>query len=112
MMIFSKKLKEIRKKQGFSQDQLANAIGVHKSHVSRYERGLALPSIEVAQKIAETLDVSIDQLIFEGSEIGKDRELSKLFEKVSLLDEQQKAVVKELLSAFIFKTEVQGKLAS
>jgi transcriptional regulator with XRE-family HTH domain len=111
MIIFSKKLKELRKNKGLSQDDLAIAIGVHKSHVSRYERGLALPSIEVADKIATTLQVGIEELISDNAPVSSDRELSSLFEKVASLDEQKKSIVKELLSAFIFKTEVQGKLA-
>lgn len=112
MSIFDKKLKELRKRKNISQDELADLIGVHKSHVSRYERGLAMPSIEVAQKIAEVLEVSIDDLVTDGISIGgKDRELAKLFEKVAILDEQKKMVVKELISAFIFKTEIQSKLA-
>lgn len=110
MIIFSKKLKELRKNRGLSQDDLAIAIGVHKSHVSRYERGLALPSIEVADKIATTLKVGIEELISDNSPVSSDRELSSLFEKVATFDEQKKSIVKELLSAFIFKTEVQGKL--
>jgi transcriptional regulator with XRE-family HTH domain len=111
MSIFSTKLKQLRKAKGFSQDELAEAIGVHKSHVSRYERGLAVPSIEVAKKIADTLNVALDHLVFEHSQINNDRELNKLFEQVSKLDEDKKSIVKELLSAFIFKVEVQGKLA-
>ena len=111
MPIFDKKLKELRKRKGISQDELADLIGVHKSHVSRYERGLASPSIEVAQKIAAVLDVSIDELVSDEITVSsKDKELAKLFEKIATFDEQKKLIVKELLSAFVFKTEIQGKL--
>ena len=34
----------------------------HHSNVGKYERGEAVPSIEVVQKIANALEVSIDQL--------------------------------------------------
>jgi len=112
MPIFDKKLKELRKQKGISQDELADLVGVHKSHVSRYERGLALPSIEVAQKIANILEVSIDELVSGDAGVStKDKELAKLFEKIATFDEQKKLIVKELLSAFIFKTEIQSKLA-
>ena len=37
---------------------LADIIGVHYTHVSRYERNLAAPSIDIVKKICEALDVS------------------------------------------------------
>ena len=81
-----------------------------------YERGLSTPSIEVVQKIAEVLEVSIDELVFGDKDQKieqsiKDRELITLFKKVELLSDKQKDTVKELLNAFIFQKDLQQKLA-
>jgi len=112
---FADNLKKARAGKNVSQDELAKKIGVHATHVSRYERGLSAPSIDVVQKIAETLEVSIDELVF-GSEALQveskinDRELISLFSKVQILNEKQKETVKDLISAFILKADLQQKL--
>ena len=46
-----------------SQEELAKKIGIHANVVGRYERDEAKPSIEIAQKIAEFLNVSLDYLV-------------------------------------------------
>ncbi len=56
-------LKRLRKKQGWSQTQLAKQIGSHLSHVNRIETGKYNPSLEVVQKLPSVFDVSIDYLI-------------------------------------------------
>jgi transcriptional regulator with XRE-family HTH domain len=110
MLEFSKKLKEFRKAKGLSQDELASIVGVHKSHMSRYERGLAVPSLEVAQKLANALSVSLNEMIAQNYDFEKDRELSQLFEQTTQLEDFDKKVVKALLSAFLLKKEIQSKL--
>jgi transcriptional regulator with XRE-family HTH domain len=46
-------------------DQLADAAGLTKSYVSKVERGLSVPSISTALKIAGTFDLSVGQLLGE-----------------------------------------------
>ena len=52
----------IRKKQGISQTQFANAIGVETSTISRIETGKSDPSAVTLFTIAEHLQVSVDDL--------------------------------------------------
>ena len=61
-MTFGKKISEVRKQKKMSQDKLAKAIGTLAVTVGRYERDEAKPSIEVAAKIANALEVSLDYL--------------------------------------------------
>jgi len=115
-MGFAENLKKYRTIKGMSQDELAKRINSHAVQFSRYERGLSAPSIEVVQKIAEVLEVSIDELVFGDKDQKieqtiKDRELINLFQKVELLNDKQKETVKELLNAFIFQKDIQQKLA-
>lgn len=115
-MEFGANLKSFRSEKGISQEELAKSVGIHPNHLSRYERGQASPSIDVVQKIAVKLDVSLDQLVF-GNEnnlegVVSDRELISLFQKVQVLSDKQKETVKDFLSAFVFKTSVQKQLAS
>ena len=117
MSFFAKNLKKYRTEKGISQEELAKKVGVHTTHLSRYERGLSQPSIEVAQKLAEAFDISVDELIQGSADENirktiKDRELLNLFHKVQVLEEEKQKTVKDLISAFIFKEDVQRKLAS
>ena len=53
---------EARKNKGWTQTQLAKALGVNLKNVSRYELGQAKPSFEAAAALAKALGVSLDHL--------------------------------------------------
>lgn len=52
-------LRSIRLKRGYTQTQLADAIGVNQQIVSKYECGLCYPSIPVVAKICQFLGCSL-----------------------------------------------------
>ena len=62
-MSFGKRLNEIRKKKGFSQEELASLLGTKGPAIGRYERGVAKPTIEVASKLSKILGISLDYLV-------------------------------------------------
>ncbi len=116
MSDFAQNLKKYRLAKGLSQEELSRRATVHVVQFSRYERGHSVPSIEVVQKLAEALDVSIDTLVYgdQNDQIERstnDREMVLIFKKVALLEETQKATIKDFLQAFIFRQEIQEKLA-
>jgi transcriptional regulator with XRE-family HTH domain len=53
------RIKEMRKVCGFSQEQLAEKIGVEPRHMSRIEVGKNYPTIDRLEKIAEALNVPL-----------------------------------------------------
>ena len=57
------RVKEIRKKRHFTQEQFAEKIDVSPHYVYEIERGLKTMSIYTLANIASALDVSIDYLI-------------------------------------------------
>jgi len=95
---------------------MAKKTKVHANHLSRYERGLSAPSIEVVEKMAKLLDVSIDELVF-GSVSERmeknisDRELLSMFQKIQSLGQQQQDTVKDFISAYLLKADLQKNLA-
>jgi transcriptional regulator with XRE-family HTH domain len=115
-MEFKERLKQLRTKKGISQNQLARDIGVHVTNISRYERGENRPTSDVLSKLANALDVTTDYLM-DGSTDDKaqstisDKELLSQFQRVEKLPSEKKAVVKELIDAFLLKTDLQQKLA-
>lgn len=54
---------ELRKEQGFTQEQLGEKIGVTNKTVSRWETGTYLPSVDVLLFMSEMFDVSINELL-------------------------------------------------
>jgi ribosome-binding protein aMBF1 (putative translation factor) len=61
----SKIIADLRNAKGWSQADLANETGISQGMVGKYERGDAILSIEVAKRITDALEVSLDFLIGE-----------------------------------------------
>ena len=53
--MFNMKVKRVIK--GLTQEQLAEKVGISRSHVTRIERGEIRPSVPVAKKLGVVLDV-------------------------------------------------------
>ena len=62
-MSFAENLVELRKYHDFSQEELADMIGVSRQTLSKYETGESLPDIEKCKCFANVFGVTIDDLI-------------------------------------------------
>ena len=62
-MNFSEKLYSLRKKNGLSQEQLAEGLGVSRQAISKWESGHAVPETEKLLVISEYFEVSLDYLM-------------------------------------------------
>ncbi len=60
-------LKIARKNMKYTQEDLADKLGVAKNTISQWERGTREPSIDTLKKLSEILDASIDYLLDNGS---------------------------------------------
>ncbi len=117
MASFGDNLKRFRTEKNISQAELADLIGMHSTHISRYERDLTQPTLDVVRKIAESLKVSADQLIYGDTDQKaknkiNDQELLAMFTRVQSLRKDDIHCVKALLNAFILKTDLQQKLTA
>jgi len=61
--MFSTQLKKYRKKNGYTQKQLAEAVGVTQQAVAKWETNKASPDPEMLQKISSILNVTVDSLL-------------------------------------------------
>lgn len=64
-MGFHNKLYELRKKSGFSQEELANRLNVSRQTVSKWEVGETTPELDKVIDIGNLFNVSMDELILE-----------------------------------------------
>lgn len=62
-MPFSDRLILARKQKNLSQTELGKQIGIKGDALGRYERGEVTPSIEMAVRIAQALEISLDWLV-------------------------------------------------
>lgn len=62
-------LEALRKNQNYTQEELADKLGVSRQTISSLENGKYNPSIQLAFKLAKIFNVSIESIfIFEGDE--------------------------------------------
>lgn len=61
--VLSQNVRELRKKQGLSQEGLAFECELHRTYISGVERGVRNPTITVLARIAEALGVDPDRLL-------------------------------------------------
>ena len=104
-------LKRLRKKQGWSQTQLAKQIGSHLSHVNRIETGKYNPSLDVVQKLASVFDVSIDYLVSDTEEDFKevrieDKSLLQKIKLIDSLDKEDKTALIRVIDSMLTKKKI------
>lgn len=71
-MEISQVVKENRKEQAMTQEQLAEKIFVSKKTISNWENGRTTPDIESLIRMANLFELSLDSLLLEGSVIVED----------------------------------------
>jgi len=108
-MDFGSIVVELRKKQSISQTDLASKLGIHKNVLGRYERNEVFPSIEIARKIADILEVSLDYLTGK-TDVQMDNETRKRILEVSKFEEEDKEHIFSVIDAFIAKRKIQSIL--
>ncbi len=62
-MEFHEKLQELRKSKGLTQEELAEALFVSRTAISKWESGRGYPSIDSLKEISRYFSVTIDELI-------------------------------------------------
>ena len=77
-MMFSQKIKEIRKRFGLSQEQLAEIINVSRQAITKWETGGGLPDVSNLQELSKVFGVIVDYLL------DDDRNLPALSMRIEL----------------------------
>jgi len=79
--MISEKIRELRKKAGLSQEELAEKIDVSRQSVSKWESAQTVPEMGKLIKLSEIFNVSLDYLISDENqaedEIPQEIKLSK-----------------------------------
>jgi transcriptional regulator with XRE-family HTH domain len=110
-MLFGKRLLDTRKKKKISQDELAKKIGVHAPIIGRYEREEVKPSIEMATKIADALEISLDYLTGI-SDLELDKNIVNIITNLQELDLQSREHILTTINALIRDFKAKKAYAS
>lgn len=108
-MSFGKRLQEARKKKGLSQEFIAKELNTKAPVIGRYERDEMKPSIEVATKLADLLEVSLDYLVGK-TDVELDKTTMERILEVSRFSKEDREHIFSVIEAFIAKRKIQSIL--
>jgi len=98
---FNNKMTQTRKDKNLSREQLGKLIGTSGAIIGRYERADMKPSIEIAAKIAEALDVSLDFLVGSSSIVVKDKKMLYRLELLESISMEDKNTILKVVDSFL-----------
>lgn len=84
--MFGERMKELRKRRGLTQEELAVRLNVVRQTVSKWEKGLSVPDADMLQKMAEILDTDVSELL--GGERREAASTNEIAEQLSRINEQ------------------------
>ena len=93
-MLFQDTLKELRKKKGISQYDLADALNISRSVIAKWETGLTLPSEESIRLLMDYFNVSREELF-------KNEETETIIVKKNVSISKMKKLIISLSSALV-----------
>ncbi|KAB5483642.1 helix-turn-helix domain-containing protein [Flagellimonas hadalis] len=106
-MSFGKRLSEVGKSMGLSQEEVAKHLGTKAPVIGRYERDEMKPSIETATKLADLLEVSLDYLVGK-TDVEVDRQLLKRVLEVQQMEEEDREHILYTLDALIKNVKLKS----
>lgn len=95
------RIRETRKKQGLTQEQLAEKVDITLEYISQIERGLKMPSMQVFIKLVESLDVSSDYLLRDSVSTGNSYGDKQIRSKLEKLTPKQRVALEALIDTYI-----------
>lgn len=90
-MDLGKKIKQLRLKAGFTQEQLAERMGVGAQSVSKWENSVSLPDITSLPLLAEVFGVSIDELF----DLSVEQKLNRIENRMDVEEELPQDIFRE-----------------
>ena len=79
-----KRIRHYRKRRGYTQEQLGLNINTSGAYISNIERGVKKPSLDNLVSIAETLDITVNDMIMPMYDELDQKKISNLLSRCSL----------------------------
>ena len=98
-MLLGARIKELRKRAGLSQDQLAEKVGIESKYLSRIEVGKRHPSLDALERIADSLQVEMKELFDYSHHDGEAISLKGIENSLEGANEEELRLVFKLIRA-------------
>ena len=95
------RLSRLRRARGWTQRELARRLGVRAAEISKLEKGIRRPRVELVPRLAEMFGVSSDYLLTGRSFGQRDLRLRERIEALEILPEPQRNHLVEFLDALL-----------
>lgn len=105
MPTLSQRLRDLRAKYDYTQNDLAEKIGVNKQTISQYERGVRKPDNDTLLSLSRVLGVTTDYLL------GKDEEAQKGVVKIPILGSIPAGIPTEMIEDIVDYEEIPDDMA-
>ncbi|MBD99085.1 MAG: transcriptional regulator [Verrucomicrobia bacterium] len=105
---FNNRMTQVRKDKNLSREQLGKLIGTSGAIIGRYERGDMKPSIEIAAKIAEALEVSLDYLVGSAAVVVKDKKMLYRLELLEKISEDDKNTILKVVDSYLKEAQLSS----
>ena len=110
--MYADSIREFRVRQGMSQQELAEELGVSSVAVSKWERGQTQPGIQALTQMADIFGVTVDDLIGREPPVapGEDnvRVMTRAFRQLTAEEQEKFLAVGRALFAHAFGAEKGG----
>lgn len=91
----------LRKAKKLSREELGIEVGTSGAVIGRYERDEITPSVEIANKIANALDVSLDYLSGNNSVMETDKKILERVEAIAGLPDDEQSQIFKVIDALL-----------
>jgi len=107
---FAERLRALRTARGLTQTRLAELLGMPARSYNRWERGGHVPHLGMAVKIADILQVTLDELVGRKettSEVAiRNHELHQLVQEVDALPDEDQRALMTVMDGLVKKTQL------
>ncbi len=94
-------IKNLRIKEDITQDQLSEYVGISPGYLSKIEGGFAKPSLEILLAIANSLGVSLNDLVYSNTNDRYEIAIKMISDTLQECSATEKELVYSLLKSFV-----------
>ena len=94
MLLFAKRIKELRKSNGLTQEELGKLVNISKVSISFYESGARMPSLDTLTALCDVFKVDLEYLLGQDNyvveESKKEYGITMSNEEIRIIEELRK----------------------
>jgi transcriptional regulator with XRE-family HTH domain len=114
MITFGEKIKILRSRKKYSQQDLADKTGISRPYVGKMESGECNPTSDVLKSLAREFGVTVDYLVFDEQELSptnvfiQDKELLKQVELLDKISSDKLEAIKKVIDCILYAEKIES----